>query len=81
MVTTVTTVTAWTSTSILSRTSSQGLWQHQVQLARGHWRHEDAAGAIRSAGWRESVTVIWSPALAPDRRPPRCSGHWRPRPT
>jgi hypothetical protein len=48
---------------------SQGPWQHQVQLARGHWRREDAAGAIRSAGWWESVTVTWSPAPAPDRRP------------
>ena len=47
---------------------NQGLWQ-QVQLSRGHWRREDAAGAIRSAGWWESVTVTWSPAPAPDRRP------------
>ena len=47
----------------------QGLWQRQVQLSRGHWRREDAAGAIRSAGWWESVTVTWSPAPAPDRRP------------
>jgi hypothetical protein len=39
-----------------------------VQLSRGHWRREDAAGAIRSAGWWESVTVTWSPASAPDRR-------------
>ena len=46
---------------------NQGLWQ-QVQLSRGHWRREDAAGAIRSAGWWESVTVTWSPASAPDRR-------------
>ena len=48
---------------------NQGLWQRQVQLSRGHWRREDAAGAIRSAGWWESVTVTWSPAPAPDRRP------------
>jgi hypothetical protein len=47
----------------------QGPWPQQVQLARGHWRREDAAGAIRSAGWWESVTVTWSPAPAPDRRP------------
>src|SRR6516162_2091298 len=47
---------------------NQGLWQ-QVQLSRGHWRREDAAGAIRSAGWWESVTVTWSPAPVPDRRP------------
>jgi hypothetical protein len=48
---------------------NQGLWLQQVQLSRGHWRREDAAGAIRSAGWWESVTVAWSPAPAPDRRP------------
>jgi hypothetical protein len=48
---------------------SQGLWRQQVQLSRGHWRREDAAGAIRSVGWWESVTVTWSPAPAPDRRP------------
>ena len=47
---------------------NQGLRQ-QVQLSRGHWRHQDASGAIRSAGWWESVTVTWSPAPAPDRRP------------
>jgi hypothetical protein len=47
----------------------QGLWPRQVQLSRGHWRREDAAGAIRSAGWWESVTVTWSPAPAPGRRP------------
>jgi hypothetical protein len=47
---------------------TQGLWQQQVQLSRGHWRRADAAGAIRSAGWWESVTVTWSPAPAPDRR-------------
>jgi hypothetical protein len=48
---------------------SQRLWQQHVQLSRGHWRHQDASGAIRSAGWWESVTVTWSPAPAPDRRP------------
>ena len=47
---------------------SQRLWQ-QVQLSRGHWRHQDASGAIRSAGWWESVTVTWPPAPEPDRRP------------
>jgi hypothetical protein len=47
----------------------QGLWQQQVQLSRGHWRREEAAGAVRSAGWWESVTVTWSPAPVPDRRP------------
>lgn len=48
--------------------NSQGLWQQQVQLFRGHWRREDAAGTIRGAGWWESVTVTWSPLPAPDRR-------------
>jgi hypothetical protein len=48
---------------------NQGLWQQQVQLARGQWRRGDAVGAIRSAGWWESVTVTWSAAPAPDRRP------------
>jgi hypothetical protein len=48
---------------------NQGLWPRQVQLSWGHWQREDAAGAIRSAGWWESVTVTWSPAPAPDRRP------------
>jgi len=38
-----------------------------VQFSRGHWRRED--GDVRSAGWWESVTVTWSPAPAPDRRP------------
>src|SRR5690242_14365176 len=47
---------------------NQGRWQ-QVQLSQGRWRREDAAGAIGSAGWWESVTVTWSPAPAPDRRP------------
>jgi hypothetical protein len=52
----------------LSR-DNQGLWPQQAQLSRGHWRREDAAGAIRSAGWWESVTVTWSPAPAAERRP------------
>lgn len=41
----------------------------RVQLSRGHWRREDAGDAIRSAGWWEAVTVTWSPAPAPGRRP------------
>jgi hypothetical protein len=48
---------------------SQGLWRQQVQLARGHWQREEAAGAIRSAGWWESVTITWSAVPAPGRRP------------
>jgi hypothetical protein len=47
---------------------SPRLWRQQVQLARGHWRREEAAGSGRSAGWWESVTVTWSPAPAPERR-------------
>ena len=41
----------------------------RVNFSRGHWRSEDRAGAIRSVGWWESVTVTWSPAPAPERRP------------
>jgi hypothetical protein len=41
-----------------------------VQFARGHWQHEEQAGAVRSAGWWEAVTVTWSPAAAPGRRAP-----------
>lgn len=48
---------------------SLGRWREQrVQLARGQWRQEDRAGAVRSSGWWESVTVTWSPAAAPERR-------------
>jgi hypothetical protein len=43
--------------------------EHRVQLSRGHWRREEADGAIRSAGWWEAVTVTWSPAAAPGHRP------------
>jgi len=50
---------------------SQRLWLEQrVQLSRGHWRREEADGAIRSAGWWEAVTVTWSPAATPGRPPP-----------
>jgi hypothetical protein len=38
-----------------------------VQFFRGHWRRGE--GAVRSAGWWESVTVTWSPAPAPGRSP------------
>ena len=38
-----------------------------MQFSRGHWRREE--GAVRSAGWWESVTVTWSPAPAPGRSP------------
>jgi hypothetical protein len=48
---------------------NQGPWRPHVQLSRGHWRREEAAGAVRSAGWWESVTITWSPAPAPERRP------------
>jgi len=50
---------------------SHRLWLEQhVQLSRGHWRREEGAGAIRSAGWRESVTVTWLSTTTPERRPP-----------
>ena len=48
---------------------TQRLWRQQVQLSRGHWRREEAAGAIRSVGWWESVTITWSPAPTPGRQP------------
>lgn len=39
-----------------------------MDFTRGHWRREE--GAVRGAGWWESVTVTWSPvAPAPERRP------------
>jgi len=43
--------------------------EQRVQFARGHWHREDQAGATRSAGWWESVTVTLSPAAAPSRPP------------
>jgi hypothetical protein len=51
--------------------SSQRLWlEKRVQISRGHWRRDEADGVIRSAGWWEAVTVTWSPAATPERRPP-----------
>jgi hypothetical protein len=50
--------------------AGQGRWLERVQVARGHWRREEQAGAIRSSGWWESVTVTWSPAAAPLSRSP-----------
>lgn len=50
--------------------SGQGRWLERVQVARGHWRREEQAGGIRSAGWWESVTVTWSPAGTPPSRSP-----------
>lgn len=41
-----------------------------MQLARGHWRREEAGGTVRSAGWWESMTVTWAPAPALEQRPP-----------
>jgi len=50
--------------------SSQRLWpEKRVQISRGHWRRDEADGAIRSVGWWEAVTVTWSPAATPGRRP------------
>jgi hypothetical protein len=49
--------------------AGRGRWpEQQVQFARGHWRREEQAGAIRSAGWWESVTVTWRPAATPPSR-------------
>ena len=57
---------------------SHRLWLEQhVQLSRGHWRREEGAGAIRSAGWRESVTVTWLSTTTPERVP-AAAPHWRP---
>ena len=44
--------------------AGQGRWRKRVQVARGHWRRQAQASAVRSAGWWESVTVTWSPAAA-----------------
>ena len=53
---------------------SHRLWLEQhVQLSRGHWRREERAGAIRSAGWRESVTVTWLSTTTPEHRPRCCA--------
>jgi hypothetical protein len=43
-------------------------WQ-QVQLLREHRRHEETLGVIRSASWRESVTITWTPTPASKPRP------------
>jgi hypothetical protein len=45
--------------------SHRPLLEQRVQFSRGHWHREEAAGAVRSAGWWEAVTVTWSPAAAP----------------
>jgi len=45
--------------------AGQGRWLKRVQVARGYWRCQEQAGAVRSAGWWESATVTWSPAAAP----------------
>lgn len=52
------------------RRARENPWlEQQVQFARGHWRREEQAGAVRSAGWWESVTVTLSPAAAAARPP------------
>jgi hypothetical protein len=48
--------------------AGQGHWLERVQVARGHWRRDEQGGAIRSAGWWESVTVTWSPVATAPRR-------------
>jgi hypothetical protein len=42
--------------------------ERQVQFSRGGWRSEDSAGAVRAAGWWESVTVTRTPVPAPPGR-------------
>jgi len=57
---------------------SQRRWlEPRVQAVTGHWRRDEADGAIRSEGWWEAVTVTWSrPAAAGHLR--RCgSARWR----
>jgi hypothetical protein len=50
---------------------SQVFWlARRVQLSRGQWSRYEQAGAIRSAGWWESVTVTWSPTAPPEHPPP-----------
>lgn len=53
-----------------ARDSQRPGLEQRVQFSRGQWRRDERAGAIRSAGWWESVTVTWSPAAAPERHPP-----------
>ena len=50
--------------------AGQGRWLERVQVARGYWRHEGQPGAIRSAGYWESVTVTRTPAATPPSRSP-----------
>jgi hypothetical protein len=49
--------------------TTRGLWRQQVQLSRGTGGAR-TGGCHPQRGWRESVTVTWSPAPAPapDRR-------------
>ena len=48
---------------------ARALWalglERRVQFARGQWWREEDAGAIRSAGWWESVTITWSQPVPP----------------
>ena len=46
--------------------AGQGL-ERSVQIARGQWRREEQGGAVRSAGWWESVTVTLSPSATSSR--------------
>jgi hypothetical protein len=48
--------------------TTRGLWRQQVQLSRGALAARGRGGCHPQRGWRESVTVTWSPAPAPDRR-------------
>ena len=51
--------------------ASQRLWLEQwVLLSRGHWRRDEAGGAIRSAGWRESGDRDLAASSHPAHQPP-----------
>ena len=54
-------------------------WSGGCSSPAGHWRREEQASAIRSAGWWEAVRGTWSPAATPERRPGCGVAPWRPR--
>src|SRR6266516_6272467 len=48
-------------------------WSSMCSSHAGIGGAKEGAGAIRSAGWRESVTVTWLPTTTPERRPRCCT--------